>query len=69
MKLLGNINEILFASEGAIAKDFDELKIKKEMKNSEIYVKVNLNEGSHKATVWTTDLSYEYVKINAEYRT
>jgi len=63
------INEILFASEGAIAKDFDELKIKKEMKNSEIYVKVNLNEGSHKATVWTTDLSYEYVKINAEYRT
>jgi len=63
------INEILFASEGAIAKDFDELKIKKEMKNSEIYVKVNLNQGSHKATVWTTDLSYEYVKINAEYRT
>jgi glutamate N-acetyltransferase/amino-acid N-acetyltransferase len=63
------INEMLFASEGAIAKNFDELKIKKEMKNSEIYVKVNLNQGSHKAKVWTTDLSYEYVKINAEYRT
>jgi len=39
------------------------------MKNSEIYLKVNLNEGSHKASVWTSDLSYEYVKINAEYRT
>ena len=63
------INEILFASEGAIAKDFDEVKINKEMKNSEINVKVNLNQGSHKAKVWTTDLSYEYVKINAEYRT
>ena len=63
------INEILFAREGAIAKDFDELKIQKEMKNSEIYVKINLNEGAHKASVWTTDLSYEYVKINAEYRT
>jgi len=63
------INEILFASDGAIAKDFDEVKIKKEMKNSEINVKVNLNQGRHKATVWTTDLSYEYVKINAEYRT
>ena len=63
------INEILFASEGAIVKDFDEAKIKKEMKNSEINVKVNLNQGSHKTTVWTTDLSYEYVKINAEYRT
>ena len=63
------INEIIFAREGAIAKDFDELKIQKEMKNSEICVKINLNEGTHKATVWTTDLSYEYVKINAEYRT
>jgi len=63
------INEILFAREGAIAKDFDELKIQEEMKNSEIYIKINLNEGTHKATVWTTDLSYEYVKINAEYRT
>ena len=63
------VNEILFASKGSIAKNFDELKIQKEMKNSEIYVKINLNEGTHKATVWTTDLSYEYVKINAEYRT
>jgi len=63
------INEILFACRGVIAKDFDELKIQKEMKNSEIYLKVNLNKGSHKSSVWTTDLSYEYVKINAEYRT
>ena len=63
------VNEILFASKGSIAKNFDELKIQKGMKNSEIYVKINLNEGTHKATVWTTDLSYEYVKINAEYRT
>jgi len=63
------INEILFSSKGTIAKDFDEIKIQKEMKNSEIYLKVNLNVGTHKAKVWTTDLSYEYVKINAEYRT
>jgi glutamate N-acetyltransferase/amino-acid N-acetyltransferase len=39
------------------------------MEKSEIYLKVNLNKGTHKATIWTTDLSYEYVKINAEYRT
>jgi|TARA_B110000037_G_scaffold221518_1_gene292817 glutamate N-acetyltransferase / amino-acid N-acetyltransferase len=63
------INEILFSSKGVIAKDFDELEIQNEMKNSEIYLKVNLNGGTHKASVWTTDLSYEYVKINAEYRT
>jgi glutamate N-acetyltransferase/amino-acid N-acetyltransferase len=59
----------LFASRGCIVKDYDEEKIKKEMKNSEINLKVNLNKGSQKATVWTTDLSYDYVKINAEYRT
>jgi glutamate N-acetyltransferase/amino-acid N-acetyltransferase len=63
------INELLFASRGCIVKDYDEEKIKKEMKNSEINLKVNLNKGSQKATVWTTDLSYDYVKINAEYRT
>jgi len=63
------INEILFATKGSIAEDFDEIKIQKEMKGSEIFLKVNLNKGNCKSTVWTTDLSYEYVKINAEYRT
>jgi len=38
------------------------------MKESEITIKVCLNVGSSDATVWTTDLSYDYVKINAEYR-
>jgi len=63
------INEILFANNGSIATDFDEIKIQKEMNNSEINLKVNLNNGIHKSKVWTTDLSYEYIKINAEYRT
>ena len=34
----------------------------------EIVIKVNLNLGSSSSVVWTTDLSYDYVKINAEYR-
>ncbi|MDA9211377.1 bifunctional glutamate N-acetyltransferase/amino-acid acetyltransferase ArgJ [Methylophilaceae bacterium] len=63
------INEILFASEGAVAKCFDEEVIQKEMNKSEINLKVDLNNGIHKSTIWTTDLSYEYIKINAEYRT
>ena len=63
------INEILFASEGAVAKGFDEEVIQKEMNKSEINLKVDLNNGIHKSTIWTTDLSYEYIKINAEYRT
>ncbi len=38
------------------------------MKQSEITVRVNLNRGRAQATVWTCDFSYDYVKINADYR-
>jgi len=38
------------------------------MKQSEITVRVDLHRGSAAATVWTCDLSYDYVKINADYR-
>ena len=38
------------------------------MKQSEITVRVDLHRGAHQATVWTCDLSYDYVKINADYR-
>ena len=39
------------------------------MQQSEITVRVVLNRGSAAATVWTCDLSHDYVTINAEYRT
>lgn len=38
------------------------------MKQAEITVRVNLNRGSAQATVWTCDFSYDYVRINADYR-
>ncbi len=38
------------------------------MKQSEITVRVDLHRGPATTTVWTCDLSYEYVKINADYR-
>ena len=38
------------------------------MKRSEITVRVDLHRGAADATVWTCDLSYDYVKINADYR-
>ena len=38
------------------------------MKQSEITVRVDLHRGAAAATVWTCDLSEEYVKINADYR-
>ncbi len=38
------------------------------MQRSEITVRVDLHRGSAQTTVWTCDLSYDYVKINADYR-
>jgi glutamate N-acetyltransferase/amino-acid N-acetyltransferase len=38
------------------------------MKQSEITVRVHLHRGDHQATVWTCDLSHDYVTINADYR-
>jgi len=38
------------------------------LKRAEITVRVDLNRGPAHATVWTCDLSYDYVKINADYR-
>jgi len=39
------------------------------MKKPEFTVRAVLNRGKAAATVWTCDLSFDYVKINAEYRT
>jgi glutamate N-acetyltransferase / amino-acid N-acetyltransferase len=39
------------------------------MKPAEIAIRVSLGRGSAATTVWTCDFSYDYVKINAEYRT
>ncbi|HIP81899.1 MAG TPA: bifunctional glutamate N-acetyltransferase/amino-acid acetyltransferase ArgJ [Leucothrix mucor] len=39
-----------------------------EMDKDEITIRIQLNAGDAKATVWTSDLSHEYVTINAEYR-
>ena len=35
----------------------------------EIYILVDLNQGDEKATAWGCDLTYDYVKINGDYRT
>ena len=39
------------------------------MKPAEVTIRVDLGRGSAATTVWTCGFSYDYVKINAEYRT
>lgn len=47
---------------------FDEHKAKKVLDQKEIIIKINLSQGECTAYVWGCDLSYEYVKINGDYR-
>ncbi len=49
--------------------DFSEEKAKVVLLENEIEIKVNLNDGKHSATAWGCDLTYDYVKINGDYRT
>ncbi|MCF6335524.1 MAG: bifunctional ornithine acetyltransferase/N-acetylglutamate synthase [Spirochaetales bacterium] len=39
------------------------------LKEKNVYISINLNSGNSKATAWGCDLSYDYVKINADYHT
>ena len=49
--------------------EFSEEKASEILSADEIYVLINLNDGSEKATAWGCDLTYDYVKINGDYRT
>ncbi|MBQ5885834.1 MAG: bifunctional ornithine acetyltransferase/N-acetylglutamate synthase [Clostridia bacterium] len=49
--------------------DFSEEKAKEILLEKEITISVNLNDGEYSSTAWGCDLTYEYVKINGDYRT
>jgi glutamate N-acetyltransferase/amino-acid N-acetyltransferase len=63
------LDDVLVAREGGRAPSYREDDGKRAMKQSEITVRVVLNRGSAATTIWTCDLSHEYVTINADYRT
>ncbi len=66
---LGSGNEEVLVSEhGGRAASYREEDGSRIMKNAEITVRVDLGRGEAAATVWTCDFSYDYVKINADYR-
>jgi len=48
---------------------FDEAKAKEILSREEVIIDVSLNEGHDQATCWGCDLTYDYVKINGDYRT
>ena len=62
------LDEVLVAKNGGRHPDYVEADGQRVMKQSEILVRVVLGRGDAVDTVWTCDLSYDYVKINADYR-
>ena len=62
------LDDVLVAENGGRASAYREEDGQRVMKQSEITMRVVLNRGDASATVWTCDLSYDYVKINASYR-
>jgi glutamate N-acetyltransferase/amino-acid N-acetyltransferase len=63
------LDDVLIAEKGGRAESYRESDGQTVMDQEEISIRIMLNRGSAEETVWTTDLSHDYVKINAEYRT
>lgn len=63
------LDDVCIVCDGGRADDYTEAAGQKVMDQNEITVRVVLGRGNASTRVWTCDLSYDYVRINAEYRT
>jgi glutamate N-acetyltransferase/amino-acid N-acetyltransferase len=63
------LNNLPIILAGELDEQYSEEAASAEMSKSEIVIRIEMGESSSSESVWTTDLSYDYVKINAEYRT
>lgn len=62
------LDEVCVARQGAVALDYTEAAGRQVMTKPEITIGIDLHRGSNAFHVWTSDLSYDYIRINAEYR-
>ena len=67
-KLKISIGGIAVAEKGMVVVGYDEAPVAKHMKGQEIDIDIDLKIGRGSATVWTCDLTHEYISINADYR-
>jgi glutamate N-acetyltransferase/amino-acid N-acetyltransferase len=63
------LNDLCIVEKGGVASAYTEAAGKRVMNQDEIQIRICLGVGDIKEEIWTTDLSHEYVRINAEYRT
>ncbi|MGH8626644.1 MAG: bifunctional ornithine acetyltransferase/N-acetylglutamate synthase, partial [Gammaproteobacteria bacterium] len=62
------IGDLWVVRHGALAREYTEAAGCAAMAAPEITVRIELGRGDFQARIWTCDLSFDYVKINAEYR-
>jgi len=62
------LGDILVAEQGWVAASYSEEQGAAYMKNAELVIAVDLGMGSGTATIWTCDLTHDYISINADYR-
>src|SRR5690606_7125423 len=63
-----SFGKIRVAYQGERDPDYSEQEVSAYMKNEDIVINVDIGLGGGKATVWTCDLTKEYVAINGDYR-
>ena len=68
VKFRSVVGEVLVCRQGA-GVDFDEEQATTILSQDEVVIDVDLHEGDQQATCWGCDLTYDYVKINGDYRT
>ena len=64
-----SLDDVSIVRNGEKSRDYTEEKGQAVMNKSDITIHIDLARGNNAVTVWTCDFSYDYVKINAEYRT
>ena len=64
-----SINGVAIVEGGLITSQEKENEAAEQMKNEEITISIHLNQGNFSDRMVTCDLTYDYIKINAEYRT
>ena len=62
------LDDVQICKDGGAAADYTEAEGARVMSQAEMTIRVDLGRGAAKDTVYTCDLSYDYVKINADYR-
>ena len=62
------INKVKITNKGSLLDNYKEEVVAKKMKDKNIIIDIDMGMGKENSTVWTCDLTQEYIKINADYR-